>query len=209
MRLQQILLFKEFELPLAEIQSILDRPGFDPLQTLRAHRQVLADRMEHSARLLQTVDRTIQQLTEDNMTLTDEEIFDGMTPEQVERYGKEARQRWGEETVSASEQKVRKLSKQQWAAVRAESEQVTQLMAGYVGRAPDDPEVQQAILRHHAWIENFYPVPAEVYRGLANLYVEHPEFRAHYEQYRPGLAEFMKASMEVYCDRILTGPHKD
>ena len=59
-----------------------------------------------------------------------------------------------------------------------------------------DADVQKAIARHHAHIEQFYPAPAEVYRGLGQLYVEHKEFRAFYDKYRLGLAGFMQAAME-------------
>jgi hypothetical protein len=37
------------------------------------------------------------------------------------------------------------------------------------------------------------------------LYVEHPEFRAFYETYRPGLAGFMQAAMAHYADTGLAG----
>jgi hypothetical protein len=80
---------------------------------------------------------------------------------------------------------------------------VTVALAEQIGRAPDDPAVQTLIARHHDWIERFYPCSAEIYRGLARGYVEHPEFRAFYERVRPGLAEFMAAAMEVYAASFL------
>ena len=67
------------------------------------------------------------------------------------------------------------------------------------------PEVQETITRHHAWIENFYPASAEVYSGLGQLYVEHPEFRAYYEAYAPNLADFMQAAMNYYAEHTLGG----
>jgi hypothetical protein len=36
------------------------------------------------------------------------------------------------------------------------------------------------------------------------MYVEHPEFRKFYEDRAGGLAEFMRAAIEVYCERNLT-----
>jgi hypothetical protein len=64
--------------------------------------------------------------------------------------------------------------------------------------------VQEAIKRHHAWIENFYPAPAEVYTGLAQMYVEHPEFRAFYDRFAEGLADFMHEAMLVFALNELT-----
>jgi hypothetical protein len=48
-----------------------------------------------------------------------------------------------------------------------------------------------------------YPAPAELYRGLGQMYVEPPEFHAFYEKYRPGLADFMQAAMVHYADTVL------
>jgi MerR family transcriptional regulator, thiopeptide resistance regulator len=60
------------------------------------------------------------------------------------------------------------------------------------------------VARHHAWLEHFWHANADAYRGLGQLYVENDEFRAFYERYRPGLADFMRAAMTYYADHTLT-----
>ena len=105
--------------------------------------------------------------------------------------------------VEGSERRVKKLSHAEWQAVGAEGEAVTTALAALTDREPGDAEVQELIARHHAWLENFYPCSAEVYRGLAQGYVEHPEFRAFYEKVRPGLADFISAAMVHYADQVL------
>jgi DNA-binding transcriptional MerR regulator len=201
LRLQQILLYRELELPLSEISGMLDSREFDPLQTLRQHRKSLEQRRRRLERIIATVDHTIGAFKEDPMSISDEELYAGLTPEQIERYPREARQLWGEERVTEAENALRKLSKQEWERIRQQGEDATLAMAHLVGRPADDEEVQEAIALHHAWIENFYPAPPEVYRGLGRMYVEHPEFRAFYEQRAEGLAEFMRAAIEAYCER--------
>jgi hypothetical protein len=137
------------------------------------------------------------------MTLTDEELYEGFTPEQIEQVKREAREMYDPALVEESERRVKKMSRVQWKAVGAEGEAVTTALAGLADRNPSDAEVQKLIARHHAWIENFYPCSAEVYRGLGRGYVEHLKFRAFYEKYRPGLAEFMSAAMSLYADQVL------
>jgi DNA-binding transcriptional MerR regulator len=203
LRLQQILFFKELDIPLDEVRQILDDPGFDQVAALEHHRQLLHRRMERLKRLLKTIDRTIDKLTEDDMTLTDEELYEGFTTEQIERYKREAREMYGPAQVEESERMVKKMSRAEWKAVGAEGEAVTTALAALADRGPGDAEVQTLIARHHAWIENFYPCSAEMYRGLGQLYVEHPEFRAFYEKYRPDLADFMSAAMNHYADQVL------
>jgi DNA-binding transcriptional MerR regulator len=203
LRLQQILLFRELDLPLSEVRSILDEPGFDPLEALQNHRQVLQRRMDRLGRLLTTIDKTIHRLTEGDMGMTDEELYEGLSKEQIERYQREAREMYDPELVRESEQRVRKMSKARREAIKAEGDQVTRSLAALMDREPSDAEVQVWIARHHAWIENFYPCSAEVYRGLGQGYAHHVEFRAFYDKYRPGLADFLAKAMAYYADGVL------
>ena len=202
LRLQQILFFKELELPLDEVRQILDDPGFDQVTALEQHRILLSRRMARLERLLKTIDKTIQRL-EDNMTLTDEELYEGFTTEQIERYKREAREMYDPTLVEESERRVKRMTRDQWEAVKADGDEVTRGLAALAEREPGDPEVQALVARHHAWIENFYPCPADLYRGLGQLYVTQPEFRATYDKYRQDLADFMSAAMEVYADEVL------
>lgn len=203
LRLQQILFFRELDFPLDEIQAILDDPVFDQVQALEGHRIRLERRMARLTQLLHTIDKTLLQLTEDDMALTDEELYAGFTKEQRERYAREVNERYDPEVVKATNRRVRKMSRQQWQAVKEEGGNVARDIAAVADLPPDAPEVQAFIARHHAWIENFYPANADVYRGLGQMYAEHDEFRAFYEQYRPGLADFMRAAMVHYADTVL------
>jgi DNA-binding transcriptional MerR regulator len=203
LRLQQILLYKEFDLPLEEIRRILDDPGFDPVRALAQHRRTLELRAERLAHLLHTIDRTIARLTEVDMSLTDEELYEGLPKEQVERWKREVDERYDPKLVAESNRRVHAMSKEQWHAVKAEGDAISHRMAELIGRAPGDPEVQTTIARQHAWIENFYPCSAEVFTGLGQHYADHPEFRANYDKVRPGLADFMRDAMAYYAAHTL------
>jgi DNA-binding transcriptional MerR regulator len=63
LRLQQILFFREIDLPLEEIKGILDRPGFDLAHALRDHRELIARKRKRLDSLLTTIDQTIAKLT--------------------------------------------------------------------------------------------------------------------------------------------------
>src|SRR5690606_26018314 len=62
LRLQQILLHRELDIPLSKIGAILDDPGFDQLGALRRQRERLAAEAKRYARLVRTIDRTIATL---------------------------------------------------------------------------------------------------------------------------------------------------
>ncbi len=203
LRLQQILFFRELDFPLTEIQAILDDPDFDQVKALQDHRQLLQQEADRLGRLLKTIEKTISRLTEDNMTMTDEELYEGFTPEQIERYTREANERYDPKIVAEANRRVHQMSKAQWQAVKAEGGAVAQQLAGLMDKKPGDTAVQAAIARHYAWVDNFWHPTAEAYRGLGRGYAEHPEFRAFYEKYRPGLADFMCAAMAYYADHTL------
>lgn len=205
LRLQQILFFKELDFPLEKIRAILDDPAFDTLSALRNHRLLLLKQAERTALLLQTIDKTIRKLTEDDMKMTDDELYEGFTPEQIERYEREVQENFDPGLVQESKRRLGQMNKAQWQSVKAEGDEVTRLIAGLADHAPEDARVQALIARHHAWIENFYPASAAVYRGLGQMYAEHEEFRAHYEKVRPGLADFMRAAMAYFADHALSG----
>jgi len=203
LRLQQILFFRELDFPLADIQAILDEPNFDQVQALRDHRQMLQQEADRLGRLLNTIEKTLSRLTEDNMTMTDEELYEGFTPEQIERYTREANERYDPKIVAESNRRVRNMSRAQWQTVKAEGGAVAQQLADLMDKEPGDAAVQAAVARHYAWVDNFWHPTAESYHGLGQGYAEHPEFRAFYEKYRPGLADFLCAAMSYYADHTL------
>jgi hypothetical protein len=158
---------------------------------------------ERLAQLPRTTDNTTHRLTEDGMALTDEEMYEGFTKEQIERYKREVRERYDPRLVQESERRVRNMSKAQWKTLKEEGEQVTRAIAEVMDKGPDDPKVQALIARHHGMIEQFYACSAEMYRGLGRLYVTHDEFRAYYERFGAGLADFMQTAMAHYADHVL------
>lgn len=205
LRLQQILFFRELDFALGDIGQILDDPDFDPLAALASHRRLLQERAARTGRLLNTIDRTIAKLTENDMDerVTDEELYAGFTDEQVQRYEREVSAQYDPDLVAESNRRVRNMSKAQWQTLQGEGEEINQGLAALMDRDADDPEVQALIARHYAMMNKFYPVSAEIYRGLGQLYVTNDEFRAFYDKVRPGLAGFLQPAMAYYAEHTL------
>jgi DNA-binding transcriptional MerR regulator len=203
LQLQQILFYRELGVPLDQIGRILADPGFDRVQALHEHRTRLEKEAERILTLLTTVDRTLLRLTEKNNMLTDEELYEGLGKEKGERYEREAMQLYDPKIVSETNRKIRALSKEQWNAIKQEGDEITRQLAALMDHEPGSPEVQTAVARHHAWIEHFYPAPAELYRGLGEGYAANDGFRATYDRYRVGLADFLHLAMSIYADRSL------
>jgi DNA-binding transcriptional MerR regulator len=202
LRLQQILFFRELGFSLAEIGEILDDPRFDRIEALRSHGRLIEERIERLRHLRTTVDRTIQRLKEDKMSsadrdlLTDEDLYAGFASKEEGRaLEREAAAKHGEDLVAESNRRVRKMTKGEWKAVQAEGERIYTDFAALASRPAVDSDVQKVVARHRRHIERFYAVDAEVYRGLAALYLQDARFHAFFDRYRPGLAEFVSEAM--------------
>lgn len=87
LRLQQILLHRELDIPLGDIRAILDDPAFDQLEALRAQRERLAAEAKRYARLVRTIDRTIADLNGEN-AMRSAELYKGISGEKQAEYEK-------------------------------------------------------------------------------------------------------------------------
>jgi DNA-binding transcriptional MerR regulator len=198
LRLQQILFYRELEVPLRRIREIVDDPSFDGMAALTRHRALLEERGRRTARLIETIDRTLARLRGEDAMLSDEELYDGFPKEKVEAWKKEAQERWGDSYVE-SNRRVRSWSKEKLGAVKAEGERITGALGAAMDRGPDDPYVQSLVAEFYEHLRHYYEPTPEVFAGLGRMYVEHPDFRARFDGIRPGLAEFLRDAMARYA----------
>ncbi|MDQ0464778.1 DNA-binding transcriptional MerR regulator [Caulobacter ginsengisoli] len=206
LRLQQILLHRELDLPLGEIAAVLDAPGFDRLAALRTHRDRLAAKAERYRTLLKTLDDTLAAL-EGEQTMDDKDLYAGFAPGKQAEYEAWLIDRHGEpmrERIDAAKTKMKGLGKAGFEALMAEAGAIEQAMAKALADGlPADCETVRALMRRHRdWIAASWnrPPTAEAFAGLAGLYLEHPDFRARYEAVRPGLTEYLAEAMRRFAE---------
>jgi len=208
LRLQDILFHRELGVPLQEIGRLLALEGRDRVAILREHRAWLAERVERSRQLLATIDRTIGQL-DGAGTMDDKDLYQGFAPEKqaeyedwlVDRFGGDMRER-----IEDSKARVAALGKDGMAARLAEGEAASVALAAVfrAGAAPDDAANDPLLARHHAWIAAMWDracTPA-AYAGLANLYLEHPDFRANFDRNGEGFTDWLVTAMKAYAGRL-------
>lgn len=208
-RLQQILFFKEIGFSLHEIKEILESPGFDRAKALHAHRELLMEKRDRMDQMIRTVDRTIQSM-QGGQQMEKKEMFEGFDMNKIkehqEKYREEARQKYGKDMVDATERRFNGYSEEKQANLFAEMGNISTRIASRMEYGPNDPEAQEAVQAwHHFITEHFYDCTLEVFRGLGNLYVDDERFTANIDKTKPGLAQFMKEAMHIYCDRMEAG----
>lgn len=199
LRLQQILLYRELGLSLATIKDILDSPDFNVPEALVLHRDELKKRLHQMNELLATINKTIHHLK--NKTMKFEDMYKGFTKEQAQSYEKEAKERWGSDLVEESKARVTAMSKKGLENTKQEMERISLDLVKLMDLPADNKKVQDVIEQHFNLINRFYKVSPEIYKGLAQLYVDDERFKQNYDKYHPELAHFLKEAMLVYCEK--------
>jgi DNA-binding transcriptional MerR regulator len=206
LRLQQIMLHRELDLPLGEIAAVLDAAGFDRLTALRSHRDRLAAKAERYRTLLQTLDDTLAAL-EGEETMEDKDLYKGFDPGKQAQYEAWLVERLGEPTrerIAEAKATMKGLGRAGFQALTDEMGAIEQAMGQALADGlPADSEAVRTLMRRHrdciarSW--NRAPT-AKAFKGLAGLYVEHPDFTARYEAVRPGLTEYLAEAMRSFAD---------
>ena len=197
-RLQQIMFFRELDFSVEEIKKIMSRPDFNVLQALDGHRVLLKKRQERLKELLATVDRTVRKIKgEREMSI--KEYYQGFSGEQIEKYRREVRERWGEKALEESEARVMKMDKQAWTALQQEGNRIFQAIADNMAKGYDSPEVQAQVKKWQAWLEHFHHYSGEALLGLGRAYSQDPDFAAFYRRINKDLPGFFTKAIEYYC----------
>jgi len=200
LRLQQILFYKELNFSLSQIKDVLDDPNFDLIQALQFHKEKMQAEAKRFQQLLNTIDKTIEKIKNKNTMITDKELYEGFPKDKVEDYRQEVIQRWGEEELLEAENRLKKLHQKDWKNLMDKQEEVNQLLASLVGQDPASPLVQASIAQHFELLNAFTPTPLDRYKCLGKMYTEDERFKANYEKYKEGLADFLHQGIDVFCD---------
>jgi DNA-binding transcriptional MerR regulator len=204
-RLQQILFYRELGVNLESIKEIVTAPTFDGTKALREHREKLLEKKEQLDRLIANVDKTIA-VTEGRKTMSNKEKFEGfkrkMIDDNEKKYGKEIREKYGKDTVEASNAKVMNMTQEQHDEVTALAEQLhTTLAEAFKTGDPAGELAQKAADLHKQWLTYYWKdYSKEAHAGLAQMYVDDERFTAYYDKEQPGTAEFLRDAIHIYTN---------
>jgi DNA-binding transcriptional MerR regulator len=209
LRLQQILFHRELGFPLDEICQVLDSADFDRKAALRAHRERLMSEVRRNRRLVRTLDATLAAL-EGETVMSDNNLYRGFPPEKqqqheawlVDRFGGQVRVQ-----IEDAKAKVNGWSQGDFDGHLAEAETIEIALAQAMadGLPVDSTTVKQLIGRLHDWVgRGWNRIPSrEGFIGLAEIYAEHPDFRARYESRAAGLTDYLVKAIKAFAEREL------
>jgi MerR family transcriptional regulator, thiopeptide resistance regulator len=203
-RLQQVLFYRELGFPLEEIATILDDPGTDAAAHLRRQHGLLTRRIDRLRQMVASVERAME-AEKMGISLTPEERFEVFGEQDPAQYADEAEQRWGDtEAYRQSQQRTRSYRKEDWLAIRSESQGINERFAAAM--AAGEPATGQAAMdlaeEHRRHIDRwFYDLGYPMHRGLAEMYIADPRFTANYETVAVGLAGYVHDAILANADR--------
>ena len=194
--LQQILLFRELEFPLKDIQRIIRSPSFDRRKALDQQIALLELKKEHLNSLIHLA-RGIK--TAGVNTKMDFSAFD---TKKMDEYAARAKEAWGNTPAYREyEQKAKGRSEAETAEV---NRKLMGIFAEFGAIRHEDPasEKAQALVRklQDFISEHFYTCTDQILSGLGQMYAAGGEMTANIDSYGgEGTAVFASRAIRIFC----------
>jgi len=202
-RLQQILFYREVDMSIDQIKSILSSPSYEETEALREHRRALLLKRERLDKLIENLDKTIM-YKEGMLDMNDKEKFEGFKKKLIEdnekKYGKEVRERYGEEAAKISNDQFKNMTKDQYEELGKLNNLIFEsLKRALETKDPSGEPARKTADLHKQWITFCWGhYDKEAHAALAQMYLDDERFKAYYDQAGSGPAEFLRDAILVY-----------
>jgi len=204
-RLEQILLYRSMGVPLEEIRQILDMPACGRAAALREHLGCLLERRREVEELIHTVRRTLETM-EGGSHMSDKEKFERMKRQVVreneEAYGREVREKYGDEAADSCAARVAGMSEEAWNQMKEEETGYQEALRRAVASGdPAGADAMEAVRLHGQWLRRFWKpeaVTPQAHVSLVEMYGQDKRFTDYYEAVAPGCAAFFAEAARAY-----------
>lgn len=200
LRLQRILLLRRLGLGLEEIARILAGQT-DEMEALAVHQRWLQEESLRLTHMAEAVQATLEMLMQGG-TMDAQELFRGFSENP---YEEEARQRWGDAPVDASQARLTSLGTDRQRELLQEAQAINTELAACLRAhlAPSDTRVSAAVARHYRWVCAGWTPDRDAYKALGSMYVQDGRFTAFYDREAPGLAAYLSTAIDAWADANL------
>lgn len=206
--LQQILFYRERGFDLKKIRQILYEKDFDLMAALEEHLLVLQEKREYMDSLIATLSHTIQAMKGEYI-MSNKEKFQAFKEHAVKQneevYGKEIREKYGDEEIDASNQKLLHMSEAEWNQFQELEKEIYEKVKKTVldSISPESEAAREIVQLHKEWLKKTWRqyTPA-AHKGLGAMYVADQRFQSYYDKEVTGCAVLLKASIDYWSDKI-------
>ncbi len=189
-RLQEILFYRQFDIPLCEIKEILAeaQPRQKRLEDIQKRLQA---KQIHLTELLQTIENSIQNM-KGNFVMKTEDLYKPLSSEKQAEYEK-----WLEDQGISTQNTPRSKG----AALEAKLTELARLEAKLRDHYLNDTDPNETFIAHQKWVGEMwgYECSNEAYAGLAQIYRAHPDFVQRFETIEKGMGEWLPHAMEDWA----------
>ena len=203
-QLQQILFYREMNIPLEDIGKILTAKDFDSQKALENHLDALYARRSQLDLLIQNVTKTIQAMKGD-LQMSDQEKFEGfkkkLIQENESKYGEEIRSKYGNSTVEKSNASLMGMTEERYRELETLTQELHATLREAVAQGDPASELsQKACELHKKWLSfSWDSYSKEAHIGLTQMYVDDPRFTEYYDKIAAGSAAFLRDAVAIYC----------
>lgn len=194
-RLQEVLFYRELGFGLDEIKGLVDVPTFHRAQILKQQRGLIERKIDRLTSMMNAVDKALQ-AHQEGRTMNKEEMFEVFGDFDPSEYEDEVRERWGEtEAYAESNMRTARYTKDDWKRLGEEAGEINQRLADLftAGAGAEHEDCMDVAEQHRLHIDHwFYPCSPEMHAGLGEMYVADPRFTKFWDDFQPGLAEFVR-----------------
>ena len=194
MRIQQVLVYRQTGMSLADIKEVLDEPGADAVTHLRRQRELLQGQVSRLQQMLLSIDTILdmQQLG-GRLSLAEPVEIWGTDWDPV--YLAEAQAKWGdtEEWAESARRKAR-MTRADWEQAHSETVALETALAEamHSGVEPGSPEANALARWHRKDLNRWFEVSTSKQVVIARSYVADERYARYYDKRAPGLAAWLK-----------------
>ena len=197
-RLQMILLFKELEFPLKDIQKIIGSPGFDKSKALEQQIQLLTLKKEHIENLINLA-RGIKKIGVKNIM-----DFSAFDTKKIDEYAAQAKESWGDtDAYKEYEKKSKGRTSEDNVNIAKDMMKLFTEFGGMKVLAPESETVQKQVKKLQDFItDKYYKCTKEILSGLGKAYSSGGEMNDNIDKAGgEGTGAFVDKAIQIYCSK--------
>ena len=194
MRIQQVLVYRQTGMSLADIKMVLDEPETDAMTHLRRQRELVQGQVSHLQQMLNSIDM-VMEIHQSGARISVAEMAEIWGTDWDPVYVEEARAQWGDTPEWAeSYQRKARMSRADWERAHEETVALESALAEAMrnGVEPGSPEANALARWHRKDFNRWFEVSISKQVLIARGYVADERFARYYDKRAPGLAAWLK-----------------
>ena len=194
MRIQQVLVYRQTGMNLADIKMVLDEPETDAMTHLRRQRELVQGQVSHLQQMLSSIDM-VMEIHQSGARISVAEMVEIWGTDWDPVYVEEAQARWGDtEDWAESYRRKARMTRADWERAHEETVALETALAEAMrsGVEPGSPEANALARWHRKDFNRWFEVSISKQVLIARGYVADERFARYYDKRAPGLAAWLK-----------------